>query len=234
MTSGGDRVTRHRRQHLPAAARSRRVARRSLAGRTPPRPRAADRRSRWPTRLGLSLDEAAYGVLRVANANMSRAIRSVSTERGYDLAQFALVRLRRRRPAARERRGGGVRHPARDRAAGAGHDVRARHPAVGPHARLRAHARSPAPTRTSWQHVATPFRRHAPRGRGMACARVGRAPQSGASARWSTRATSGRTTRSRWRATTSVPPVSSPSSNVSPRCIAANTATRFPGATSRS
>jgi N-methylhydantoinase A len=40
--------------------------------------------------LGLSVDEAAYGVLRVVNANMSRAIRSVSTERGYDLSQFAL------------------------------------------------------------------------------------------------------------------------------------------------
>ncbi len=40
--------------------------------------------------LGLSLEAAAEGVIRIANANMSRAIRSVSTERGYDLAQFAL------------------------------------------------------------------------------------------------------------------------------------------------
>jgi N-methylhydantoinase A len=40
--------------------------------------------------LGLSFEDAAYGVLRVVNANMSRAIRSVSTERGYDLSQFAL------------------------------------------------------------------------------------------------------------------------------------------------
>ncbi len=40
--------------------------------------------------LGLSFEEAAYGVLRVVNANMSRAIRSVSTERGHDLSGFAL------------------------------------------------------------------------------------------------------------------------------------------------
>lgn len=40
--------------------------------------------------LGLSLEEAAEGVIRIANANMGRAIRAVSTERGYDLAAFAL------------------------------------------------------------------------------------------------------------------------------------------------
>lgn len=40
--------------------------------------------------LGLSLEAAADGIVRIANANMSRAIRSVSTERGYDLSNFAL------------------------------------------------------------------------------------------------------------------------------------------------
>jgi N-methylhydantoinase A len=40
--------------------------------------------------LGLGLEAAAEGIIRIANANMSRAIRSVSTERGYDLSQFAL------------------------------------------------------------------------------------------------------------------------------------------------
>ncbi len=40
--------------------------------------------------LGLAIEAAAEGVIRIANANMSRAIRSVSTERGYDLSQFAL------------------------------------------------------------------------------------------------------------------------------------------------
>lgn len=41
--------------------------------------------------LGLSVDEAAIGILRIANANMGRAIRSVSTERGHDLSEFALM-----------------------------------------------------------------------------------------------------------------------------------------------
>ncbi len=42
------------------------------------------------TPLGIAIEAAAEGVIRIANANMSRAIRSVSTERGYDLAEFAL------------------------------------------------------------------------------------------------------------------------------------------------
>jgi N-methylhydantoinase A len=41
--------------------------------------------------LGLKLEAAAEGVIRIANANMSRAIRAVSTERGYDLSAFALL-----------------------------------------------------------------------------------------------------------------------------------------------
>ena len=40
--------------------------------------------------LGLTAAAAADGIIRIANANMSRAIRSVSTERGYDLSEFAL------------------------------------------------------------------------------------------------------------------------------------------------
>lgn len=41
--------------------------------------------------LGIGVDEASIGILRIANANMGRAIRSVSTERGHDLSQFALM-----------------------------------------------------------------------------------------------------------------------------------------------
>ena len=41
--------------------------------------------------LGISLNEAAIGILRITNANMGRAIRSVSTERGHDLSKFALM-----------------------------------------------------------------------------------------------------------------------------------------------
>ena len=40
--------------------------------------------------LGLSLEAAAEGILRIATAGMARAIRSVSTERGRDLRRFAL------------------------------------------------------------------------------------------------------------------------------------------------
>lgn len=41
--------------------------------------------------LGLSVEEAAHGVLRIVVANMGRAIRSVSTMRGYDIREFALM-----------------------------------------------------------------------------------------------------------------------------------------------
>jgi len=41
--------------------------------------------------LRLTRVQAAEGILRVANANMERAIRAVSIERGYDPRQFALV-----------------------------------------------------------------------------------------------------------------------------------------------
>jgi N-methylhydantoinase A len=40
--------------------------------------------------LGLSVEEAAYGILRIATASMSRAIRAISTEHGHDPADFVL------------------------------------------------------------------------------------------------------------------------------------------------
>ncbi len=40
--------------------------------------------------LGLSLEQATLGILRIATAGMARAIRSVSTRRGHDLRRFAL------------------------------------------------------------------------------------------------------------------------------------------------
>lgn len=40
--------------------------------------------------LGLSVQDAAIGIIQVAAANMSRAIRSVSIEHGHDLADFVL------------------------------------------------------------------------------------------------------------------------------------------------
>lgn len=40
--------------------------------------------------LGLSVEEAAYGILRIATASMSRAIRAISNEHGHDAAEFVL------------------------------------------------------------------------------------------------------------------------------------------------
>jgi len=40
--------------------------------------------------LGISVEEAAHGILRIATANMSRAIRAVSTEHGHDPAEFVM------------------------------------------------------------------------------------------------------------------------------------------------
>jgi len=41
--------------------------------------------------LGLKLDNAAYGIHLLANSNMMRAVRSVSTERGRDIRAFTLI-----------------------------------------------------------------------------------------------------------------------------------------------
>ena len=40
--------------------------------------------------LGLSVEVAAHGIVRIAVANMGRAIRSVSVERGHDMARLVL------------------------------------------------------------------------------------------------------------------------------------------------
>ena len=41
--------------------------------------------------LGLKLEQAAHGIIRIACSNMNRAIHSVSTEKGYDIRDFALM-----------------------------------------------------------------------------------------------------------------------------------------------
>jgi N-methylhydantoinase A len=48
-------------------------------------------RTRIADPLGVDLYEAAFGIVRVANSNMSRAIRLVSTQRGYDLRDFVIL-----------------------------------------------------------------------------------------------------------------------------------------------
>ena len=55
------------------------------------RDRAEGLISEMATRIGLSVRETALGIIRVVNANMERAIRSISLERGYDPRAFTLV-----------------------------------------------------------------------------------------------------------------------------------------------
>ncbi len=43
------------------------------------------------SRLSLSIEDCAYGIIRIVNANMERAIRVVSIQRGYDPRDFALI-----------------------------------------------------------------------------------------------------------------------------------------------
>ena len=63
-----------------------------LGGRMPVNQEAARAaiRDRIAAPLGLTVEQAALGIIRIAVSNMSRAIRSVSTEKGHDVGDFAL------------------------------------------------------------------------------------------------------------------------------------------------
>jgi N-methylhydantoinase A len=54
-------------------------------------PRTQARMQGLARRLSLPLEAAAWGVIRVANSNMERAIRTISVERGHDPRRFTLV-----------------------------------------------------------------------------------------------------------------------------------------------
>ena len=54
-------------------------------------PRTQARMQELARRLSLPQEAAAWGVIRVANSNMERAIRTISIERGYDPREFTLV-----------------------------------------------------------------------------------------------------------------------------------------------
>ena len=62
--------------------------------------------------LGLSLEETAAGIVRVAGAEMAQAVRVVTVERGIDPRELGAGGLRRRRPAARRRDRRGARDDA--------------------------------------------------------------------------------------------------------------------------
>jgi N-methylhydantoinase A len=44
-------------------------------------------------KMGISVEEAAMGIIRIVNANMAKGISGNSVERGYDLREFALVTM---------------------------------------------------------------------------------------------------------------------------------------------
>ena len=63
-----------------------------LGGRlTLDRQRSEDLMSRLAHAVGTTVPETALGIIRVVNANMERAIRAISLERGYDPRRFTLV-----------------------------------------------------------------------------------------------------------------------------------------------
>jgi N-methylhydantoinase A len=63
-----------------------------LGGKLPLKVQPAQKQIRkLSRRLSLSEEECAVGILRIVNANMERAIRMVSIQRGYDPRDFALV-----------------------------------------------------------------------------------------------------------------------------------------------
>ena len=63
-----------------------------LGGRmTLDRQRAEELIAELASEISLSVQETALGIIRVVNANMARAIRTISQERGYDPRQFTLL-----------------------------------------------------------------------------------------------------------------------------------------------
>ncbi len=66
-----------------------------LGGKLPLYPEKAEEavRTQVAEPMGLSVEEAAAGILRIVNANMAKGISGNSVERGYDLREFALVTM---------------------------------------------------------------------------------------------------------------------------------------------
>jgi N-methylhydantoinase A len=66
-----------------------------LGGQLPLYPEKAEKviKEHVADRMGLPLEEAASGIIRIVNANMAKGISGNSVERGYDLREFALVTM---------------------------------------------------------------------------------------------------------------------------------------------
>ena len=80
----GDRCQRRARLHAGGAGRRR-------PDHDSARARRGGRRSALPSRSGCRVLEAADGIHRIANARMTRALRSVSSEKGRDPRDFAII-----------------------------------------------------------------------------------------------------------------------------------------------
>ena len=98
-------------------------------------------------RLGFTVERTAHGMLGIVVANMVRAIRSVSVERGHDPRAFALLPFGGAGPLHATDVAQEPRHPPLPRAVRAGHPVRAGADRVGPARDLRAHRRDAAERR---------------------------------------------------------------------------------------
>ena len=103
------------------------------------RERATEALGRVAVPLELELLEAAAGVHRIANARMTRALRSVSSEKGARSARVRHRRLRRLWPGARRGPGGRPRRPHRRGAGGRRAVQRRRAPLRAARVPRRAH-----------------------------------------------------------------------------------------------
>jgi N-methylhydantoinase A len=93
----GNRAHRHRRQRRAPDPEPDASARRAHADRPGPAKQAI---GRLADELGLDLMATAQGIISVVTANMAKAIRVISVQRGHDPRDYALVAFRRRRAVA--------------------------------------------------------------------------------------------------------------------------------------
>ena len=101
-------------------------------------------------RLGFSVERTAHGMLGIVVANMVRAIRTVSVERGHDPRAFALLPFGGAGPLHATDVAKSLGITPLPRAVRAGHPVRAGADRVGPARDLRAHRRDAARAMRAW------------------------------------------------------------------------------------
>ena len=135
---GGERADRDRRQPGARPARGRPVPRRRHAARRR-RPRGARSRERIAAPLGLALEAAADGIVRIAVAAMANVVKRVTTERGLDAREFPMVSYGGAGPLHAVLGRARAADQARDRAERARALLGVRHAGRRSAARLRAH-----------------------------------------------------------------------------------------------